>query len=406
MEIRFADRMQHLRASDIREILKLTARPEVISFAGGLPAAESFPVEDIAAAVHACCNEDGASVLQYSTTEGDPELRAAIATRMNRLRGTDVTPDRILITSGAQQGLDLSAKLFLDRGSTVLCESPTYLAALNAFKVFEPRLVAVPTDDDGMRPEALAHALRTEPDVRLVYVIPDSQNPSGRTWTLERRHALVELAADAGVVVVEDSPYGEIRFDGAPLPAVASLADGRGAVVYLGTFSKVFCPGMRLGWVAGPASVVQRYVLLKQSADLHTSTLSQRIAARYLASNDLDANVARVIEIYRERRDAMLEALDEHFPDDAAWTRPQGGLFVWVELPPSVDARRLLERALERDVAFVPGAAFFPEPGHDNTMRLNFSAMPPDRIREGVHRLAAVLDEMRVEEVAVTRAPI
>ncbi len=366
---------------------------------------ESFPVEEIAEAVHACCNEDGASVLQYSTTEGDPELRSAIANRMNRLRGTAVTPDRILITSGAQQGLDLSAKLFLDRGSTVLCESPTYLAALNAFKVFEPRLVAVPTDDDGMRPEALAHALETEPDVRLVYVIPDSQNPSGRTWTLERRRTLIELAADAGVVVIEDSPYGEIRFDGAPLPAVAALADGRGAVVYLGTFSKVFCPGMRLGWVAGPSAVVQRYVLLKQSADLHTSTLSQRIAARYLNSHDLDANVARVIEIYRERRDAMLEALDAHFPDDATWTRPQGGLFVWVELPPDLDARRLLERALERDVAFVPGAAFFPEPGHDNTMRLNFSAMPPDRIREGVRRLAAVLDELRLEASAVARTP-
>jgi 2-aminoadipate transaminase len=400
MEIRLADRMQHLKASDIREILKLTARPEVISFAGGLPAMESFPVDDIAAAVHACCAQDGASVLQYSTTEGDPELRAEIAARMNRLRGTAVTPDQILVTSGAQQGLDLSGKLFLDRGSTVLCESPTYLAALNAFKVFEARLVAVATDDQGMRPDALAHALRTEPDVRLIYVIPDSQNPSGRTWSMERRRALVELAADAGVVVIEDSPYGEIRFDGDPLPAVASLADDRTAVVYLGTFSKVFCPGMRLGWVAGPSAIVHKYVLLKQSADLHTSTLSQRVAARYLAANDLDANVARVITMYRERRDAMLAALDEYFPSDASWTRPQGGLFVWVELPRGIDARELLERALAHDVAFVPGAAFFPEPGHDHTMRLNFSAMPPDRIHEGVRRLAAVLDEMLEPAVA------
>jgi 2-aminoadipate transaminase len=400
MEIRLADRMQHIKASDIREILKLTARPEVISFAGGLPAVESFPVDDIAAAIHACCAEDGASVLQYSTTEGDPELRAAIAARMNRLRGTAVTPDRILVTSGAQQGLDLSGKLFLDRGSTVLCESPTYLAALNAFKVFEARLVAVATDDHGMRPDALAHALRTEPDVRLIYVIPDSQNPSGRTWSMDRRRALLELAADAGVVVIEDSPYGEIRFDGDPLPAVVSLADDRTAVVYLGTFSKVFCPGMRLGWVAGPAAIVHKYVLLKQSADLHTSTLSQRVAARYLAANDLDANVARVIEMYRERRDAMLAALDEHFPSDASWTRPQGGLFVWVELPHGIDARELLDRALAHDVAFVPGAAFFPGPGHDHTMRLNFSAMPPDRIHEGVRRLAAVLDEMLEPAVA------
>ena len=306
MEIRFADRMQHLKASEIREILKLTARPEVISFAGGLPATESFPVDDIASAVHACCAEDGAAVLQYSTTEGDPDLRAAIAKRMNRLRGTAVSPDDILVTSGSQQGLDLSAKLFLDRGTTVLCESPTYLAALNAFKVFEPRLVAVPTDDDGMRPDALAAALRTEPDVRLIYVIPDSQNPSGRTWSMERRRALVELAAEAGTVVVEDSPYGEIRFDGAPLPSVASLAGDRTTVVYLGTFSKVFCPGMRLGWVAAPRPILNRYVLLKQSADLHTSTLTQRIAARYLASHDLDLNIARVIGLYRERRDAML----------------------------------------------------------------------------------------------------
>ncbi len=396
MDVLYADRMRDLRTSEIREILKLTARPEVISFAGGLPAAESFPLDDIARAAREVLHEDGAAAVQYSTTEGDPELRASLAARMNRLRGTRFAADEVLVTSGSQQGLDLTAKLFLQPGTTLLCESPTYLAALNAFRVFGPSIVAVPTDDGGMVPDALERALATEREVRVIYVVPDSQNPSGRTWTLERRRALVRLAAAAGVAVVEDSPYGEIRFDGAPLPAVASLAGPAAPVVYLGTLSKVFCPGLRLGWVAAPRPVLERYVLLKQSADLHTSTLTQRIAARYLRTHDLDRNVARVVAIYRERRDAMLEALERELPSGIGWTRPDGGLFIWVELPRGVDSREVLRAALARDVAFVPGGSFFPEPGHDNTMRLNFSAMPPARIREGVRRLAAVLVEMGV----------
>lgn len=404
MTPRYADRMRHLRASEIREILKLTARPEVISFAGGLPAAESFPVADIAAAAAACLAEEGPTALQYSTTEGDPELRRLLAQRMSDRRGMTVAAKDVLITTGSQQGLDLTAKVFLDRGAAVLCESPTYLAALNAFRVFEPRIEAVTTDDDGMLPEALAAALEQVPEVRVVYVIPDSQNPSGRTWTVDRRRTVAEIAAAAGAVVVEDSPYAEVRFEGEPLPAIAALAPPEAAVVHLGTLSKVFCPGMRLGWATAPAQLLERYVLVKQSADLHTPTLTQRIAARYLADHDLDANIARVNRLYRERRDAMLASLSECFPDDARWTRPAGGLFLWVELPAGVDAVSLLQRALERDVAFVPGASFFPEPGHDNTMRLNFSAMPPERIRVGVRRLAEALEEELAARHAVGAA--
>jgi 2-aminoadipate transaminase len=390
MAITFARRMQDLRASDIRELLKVTVRPEMISFAGGLPAPEFFPLDALRAVADRVLGEEGEAALQYSTTEGHAPLRQMIAERMNRLLGTCVAADEVLVTCGSQQALDLTGKLFLDEGDVVVCESPTYIGAIGAFRAFRPRFVEVPTDDDGMLPEALAAILGREPRARLVYVVPDFQNPTGRSWSLERRRRLVEVVTRFAVPVIEDCPYGELRFAGRSQPPLKALGSSN-LVVFLGTFSKILCPGLRLGWLAAPPELREKYVLVKQGADLHTSTFSQRMVAACLDSFDLDANLERVREAYGRRRDAMLAAIDEHFPSHVRVTRPQGGLFLWAELPRGVNAREALAESLARNVAFVPGGSFFPNGGHENTMRLNFSCMDEGRIEEGIRRLGAVL---------------
>ncbi|MBD3160950.1 MAG: aminotransferase class I/II-fold pyridoxal phosphate-dependent enzyme [Candidatus Eisenbacteria bacterium] len=392
MAVRFADRMKWLKASEIREILKLTQNPEVISFAGGLPAAELFPVKEILAASAEVLEQQGCQALQYSTTEGCLDLRNAIAERMNRFRGTRVSGDRILITCGSQQGLDLTGKLFLDPGDAILCESPTYIGAINAFRAYQPRFVQVPTDDDGMIPDELERLVRETERVKLLYVVPDFQNPSGRTWSLERRRGLLDVAERHEIPIIEDSPYAEVCFEGEAPPSILSL-DERGLVVYLSTFSKIFCPGLRIGWLAAEQSLFERYVLAKQGADLHTSSLSQHLIRTYMARHDMDANVERIRRTYRRRRDVMVEAIAREFPEGIRHTRPRGGLFLWVELPAGADAKEILVRALDENVAFVPGGSFFPNGGGENTMRLNYSAMPEERIVEGIRRLGRVLRE-------------
>lgn len=400
MEYRFARRMAEVRASEIRELLKLTQHPGVISFAGGLPAPEFFPLDAMQSVAHDVLERHGQEALQYSTTEGHPPLRQAIAGRLNATSGTALTWQDVIITTGSQQGLDLSGKLFLDEGDAVLCESPTYIGAISAFKVFRPRWVEVPTDDEGMVTEALEERLAGTDRPRLIYVVPDFQNPSGRTWSLERRRGLLAAAARHGVPVLEDSPYRELRFEGDSIPSLKAL-DTEGIVVSLGTFSKIFCPGLRVGWLAAPKPLLERYVILKQGADLHTATLAQMEAAAYMERFDLDGAIARIRAAYLSRRDAMVDALDRHMPAGCRFTRPSGGLFLWGELPKGVNARDLLARCLKRDVAFVPGGAFFPSGGHENTLRLNYSNMPEDRIEEGVSRLAAALREMLAEMGAV-----
>jgi 2-aminoadipate transaminase len=393
MDVKYAQRMAGMRASEIRELLKFTERPEVISLAGGLPAPEFFPTQEMKAVTVKLLDQAGRKAMQYSTTEGHPPLRRWIAERMNGRLDTCVRPDEILITSASQQGLDLTGKVFLDEGDEVLCEGPTYLGAISAFRAYQPRFVEVPTDDDGMVIAELERRLEHCTRAKLVYVVPDFQNPSGRTWSLARRRALIDAAKRHHVVVIEDDPYSEVRFEGEHLPAIKSL-DGEGRVVFLGTFSKILSPGMRIGWVAAPRGVFEKYVLAKQSADLHTSTLSQMMLAAYLESFDLDANLARIREAYRARRNAMVRALEREMPPDVRFTRPSGGLFLWVELPDGIDARHLLDVCLAHDVAFVPGEPFFPNGGHTNTLRLNFSNMPEQRIAEGVRRLAAALREL------------
>lgn len=392
MEFKFAGRMEHLKASEIREILKVTERPEVISFAGGLPAAELFPLEEIKAVNKIVLEEEGAKALQYTTTEGYLPLREWIAQRMNSRLGTNFEPENILLTHGSQQALDLSGKVFLDQGDVVLCESPTYLAAISAFKAYGCEFVEVPTDHAGMIPEELEKILEKTARVKIIYVIPDFQNPTGRTWSLERRERLVKAAIKHQVVVIEDNPYGELRFEGEALPSVQSF-DPTGCVLCLGTFSKTFCPGYRIGWVAGDQRAIQKYVLVKQGADLQCNTIAQREIVKYLELYEIDDHIAKIREVYRRRRDLTIKIMEEEFPAGVTFTRPQGGLFAWVELPAHVNAREVLEKSLERNVAFVPGGSFFPNGGKENTFRINFSNMPEERIVVGLKCLAEVLRE-------------
>lgn len=393
MRMKFAKRIDSLRASDIREILKITQRAEVISFAGGLPAPELFPVEEMKEISRLLMEESGRVALQYSTTEGYEPLRQKIAARIGRKFHTQASAEEVMITSGSQQALDFSGKLFLDAGDVVLCESPTYLAAISAFRAYQPEFIAVPTDDDGMIIEELERILATTGNVKLVYVIPDFQNPTGRTWSLDRRRRFIETVSRYGVAVLEDNPYGELRFEGEILPSIKSM-DRAGLVIGTGTFSKTFCPGMRIGWLVAAPPVIEKYVLIKQGADLCTSLRNQMEIDLFMDRFDFEGNLARLTELYRQRRNAMVAALETMMPAGVSFTRPQGGLFLWVKLPERIKALELLKRCLDQNVAFVPGDSFFPNGGVENTLRLNYSNMPEERIREGIARLAAAIRSM------------
>ena len=387
----FARRLSGMGVSAIREILKVTERPEVISFAGGLPAPEVFPVEALARAHAEVFAEEGAQACQYGTTEGWRPLREWIAARMRKRGIAGADASRVLVTSGSQQGIDLVAKIFLDPGDPVIVENPCYLAALQVFKGFEAEIVAVGSDGDGMRVGEVERAIERAPRrPKFIYVVSQFHNPKGTTLSPARRRLLLEVARRHGVPVVEDDPYGELRYRGAPVPPLAALDDG-GLVIYLSTFSKTLSPGMRVGWAHASSEVFGALVRAKQAADLHTNTIQQRAAARLLASFDFDAHVERIKSVYGARRDAMLAALGEHFPPEASWTRPDGGLFLWVELPAAASAEGLFEEAIRERVAFVPGAPFFAADARHNFMRLNFSNSTTEMIEEGVRRLGNIL---------------
>lgn len=392
MKLRTARRMANIKASEIREILKITERPEVISFAGGLPAPELFPVEEIKEVNRIVLDTDGSKALQYTTTEGFKPLRQWIADRMNTRLGTAFDGDNILITHGSQQALDLSGKVFLDEGDIVFCESPTYLAAISAFKAYGCSFIEIPTDEEGMIISELEKQLAAHPEGKLIYVIPDFQNPTGRTWSLERRRQLAELSAEYGIAVLEDNPYGELRFEGDFLPSVKSF-DRTGNILCTGTFSKIFCPGYRIGWIAGDKDVIHQFVLVKQGADLQCNTIAQMELAKFLELYDIDEHIEKIRTVYKKRRDLTVSTMEACFPAGVTFTRPQGGLFAWVVLPDHINARDLLEKCLEQNVAFVPGGSFFPNGGHENTFRVNFSNMPDDRIVEGLTRLGTVLQQ-------------
>lgn len=390
MAVCFAKRVELLKPSEIREILKITQQQDMISFAGGLPAPELFPVTELRRISEEILQGKARTALQYSTTEGYEPLRIQISQRMNNKFQTNVNERNILITSGSQQALDLSGKLFLDEGDIVLCESPTYLAAISAFKAYQPRFIEVPTDDEGMVTSELENILRVNGRVKLIYVIPDFQNPTGRTWSIGRRQEFIRIVNKYQVPVIEDNPYGELRFEDEIPPALYSM-DNSGLIIFTGTFSKIFCPGLRIGWIAADPKIISKYVLLKQGVDLCTSLRSQMEIARYIETCDLEAHIRQLIQVYSKRRDAMVEALQECFPPGITFTRPQGGLFLWVEMPEHIKSKDLLSKCLDRGVAFVPGDAFFPNSGRQNSFRLNYSNMPEEKIQEGIRRLAEVL---------------
>ncbi len=392
MSIKFAKRMDNIKGSAIRELLKLTEQPEIISFAGGLPAPELFPIEELKKVCVDVLESDGKAGLQYSPTEGYIPLRKIISKRLEKV-GINLGHDNILITSGSQQGLEFSAKIFVDEGDTIICESPSYLGALNAFKAYLPNFVEVEMDEDGMKMDDLDKALKDNPKAKFIYTIPDFQNPSGITMSLERRGQIVELAEKYNVPVVEDNPYGELRFEGEKHPPIKHF-DKKGMVIYLGTFSKTFAPGLRVGWVAASPEILQKYILVKQGADLQSNSLTQREVAYFIQNYDFDAHISTIIEVYKKRRDLMLDTIKKEFPDNVKYTYPNGGLFTWVTLPKGIDAAEVLKIALQEKVAFVPGGSFFPNPGNENHFRLNYSNMPEDRIVEGITRLGKVLKKI------------
>lgn len=391
MSMKFADRMEGIKASEIRELLKLTVRPEIISFAGGLPAPELFPIEEMKVVTLKVLEEAGRQALQYSPTEGFGPLREKIASRMSKV-GVPAQADEILITTGSQQGLDFAGKIFLNPGDYVVCESPSYLGAINAFKAYQCQFIEVETDDDGMLIEDLEMKLATHDNIKMIYVIPDFQNPTGRTWSLERRKGLLEAAKKYDLPVVEDNPYGELRFEGEMLPSVKSL-DSDGRVIFLGTFSKTFCPGLRVGWVCAKEDILNKFITVKQGADLQSNAMSQREISTFMDLYDLDAHIEKIKEVYRRRRTLMIDTMKTYFPEEVKFTYPNGGLFTWAVMPPELNARDVMLKAIEKNVAFVPGGSFFPNGGQENTMRLNYSNMPDDLIIEGIKRLGEVLHE-------------
>jgi 2-aminoadipate transaminase len=397
---RLAFRTDGMKSSIIRELLKLTQDPELISFAGGLPAPELFPVERFIEASQKVLKEHGAKALQYSPTEGYVPLRELIAGRMNDV-GIPVSAGEILITSGSQQALDLTGEIFLDPGDTVLLERPSYLGAIQAWAAYQVRFVGAEIDRNGVIPEALLEGLKASP--KFMYILPNFQNPGGTTLAADRREMIVEKAREFGVPVVEDDPYGSLRFEGEPLPPLAAIdARSNGGslehVIYLGTFSKILAPGLRLGWVAAKPEVLRYYVQGKQGQDLHTSTFTQMVAYEVAKDGFLEEHIKKIQEVYGHRRDVMVAAMKRYFPEGVTWTVPQGGLFLWATLPDGMDTEPLFKQAIEEKVAFVPGYVFYaPEIGKEplrNSMRLNFSNARPEMIEEGIRRLGRAIEKM------------
>ncbi len=406
---RYALRTKGVKSSAIRELLKFTQRPEVISFAGGLPAPEVFPIERFQQACQKVLQEKGPAALQYGPTEGYEPLREMLAQNMARY-GIKAKVENVLITSGSQQALDLIGKLLINSGDRVLVEAPTYLGALQAFNVYGAEYVSVPDDNDGLRTDLLEKALRSGP--KFMYVLPNFQNPGGTTLAEGRRHELVLLADRYGVPIIEDDPYGQLRYEGEHLPPLVLLDRENlrrdngysiGNVIYLSTFSKTLAPGIRLGWMVAPPDVISKFVQLKQGADLHTSSFTQAVAYEVARDGFLDEHVRLIRKIYRERRDVMLNALSEHFPPEVTWTHPQGGLFLWVTLPEGTDCEKLFRTAVDHNVAFVPGDSFYASNyAASPHMRLNFSNATPDQIREGIRRLGAAIKQQLRELHPVT----
>ncbi len=392
MNIDFSDRALRIKASEIRELLKLTVQPNIISFAGGLPAAELFPLADIADVAKDVILNEGQSALQYSPTEGLQKLREIIISQRLERVNIKADLDEIFITSGSQQALDYAGKMFINEGDKIFVESPTYLGALNAFLAYGPEYVEIPLQCDGIDTDRLEELLKSGLKPKFLYTIPDFQNPSGITMSMEKRKKLIALANEYDLVIIEDSPYAELCFASEQIRPIKSL-DTEGRVIYLGTYSKTFTPGLRIGWVVGNPVLINKFIQIKQGSDLQTSSLDQRIAAEYMTRFDLNKHITKIIDVYSKRRTVMLDTMKAHFHPDITYTESDGGLFTWAKVKEDMDTKAILAEALLENVAFVPGASFFANGGKNNFMRLNYSCMSEEKIREGIERLAKVLNK-------------
>ncbi|MFZ6875646.1 PLP-dependent aminotransferase family protein [Undibacterium sp. Di27W] len=385
IEWKFSDRAEQLQSSAIREILKVTMRPEVISFAGGLPSPETFPVERMRAAFDKVLTQQGKSALQYGPTDGYAPLREFLADSLST-GDSKILPDQIMMVSGSQQGLDLLGKVLVDEGSKVLVETPSYLGALQAFSVYRPAFESVDTDEHGLVPASVA---AKGAGARLMYALPNFQNPTGRTLSVERRYELVETCARMGIPLVEDNPYGDLCYSGEPLPKMLNMNPG--GVIYMGSFSKVLTPGIRLGYVVGPTPLIRKLEQAKQAADLHTAQLTQMVVYEVIKDGFLSEHIPTIRTLYAKQCDAMLEAMSKHFPDGVRWTKPEGGMFIWVTLPEHMDSKQLLDEAIQQNVAFVPGGPFYANNPEKNTLRLSFVTVSPERINEGIEKLGKLI---------------
>ncbi|WP_392544144.1 PLP-dependent aminotransferase family protein [Oryzobacter telluris] len=387
----FARRAERVQPSAIREFLSLAGDPRITSFAGGYPDPTLFPMDDLHSIYDDLLSAGNASALQYTASEGLPALRALVAARLTA-DGMPCEADDVLITQGGQQGLDLTAKLFVDAGDVIVTERPTFLGALIAFNPCEPDYRSVPMDEEGMDTDALERVLRTTDRVKIVYTVPDFQNPTGRTMSLARRRRLVELAEEHDVVVLEDTPYRELRYEGERLPTIKSLDTG-GRVVHLGSFSKILAPGLRLGWALADPEVREKLALLKLAADTQNGTLNMRAAAAYLARHDIEAHIAGMLPTYRHQRDLMLATMQEHFPEGITWTRAEGGLFTWVTFPERLDVAAFQRDVLipQAGVIIVPGTPFFADRPEANHARMSYSGVPDERLVAGVQSMGRLL---------------
>jgi 2-aminoadipate transaminase len=389
--MRLSSRINNIKSSAIREAGKMIAAKEnCISFAGGLPSPDFIPVEEVRKVTEELLTNKGTTALQYGPTKGYAPLVEKIALRMKH-KGIEASTENIQITTGSQQGISFSAMLFLDKGDTIITENPSYLGALSSFGPFECKVTGIDADNDGMKMDLLEQVLQRDKKVKMIYVVPNFSNPTGRTWSLERRKQLLALARKYDLPIIEDDPYGEIRFEGKDIPTMKSMDDDQ-RVVYLGSFSKIFCAGLRVGWICADKELISKYEIIKQGADLQSNQLAQMQVDEYLNQFDINEQTQKIIVGYKEKRDLMCRLIDQYFPKSITRTNPEGGMFVWIDLPEGVDAQKLLPKAVAKNVGFVPGGPFYPGGGHDNTIRLNFSTPSNHQIEEGIRILGELFN--------------
>ncbi|GAA3619893.1 PLP-dependent aminotransferase family protein [Secundilactobacillus similis DSM 23365 = JCM 2765] len=398
MDYQFSRNVPVSDEDPVGNILKVAGDPNIISFAGGLPAPELFPVEELKQVTDAVYDESGRQALQYSIANGDPELRDQIAKRMNK-QGITCDTDNIIITTGSQQSIDLTAKCFINPGDTVIVEQPTYLCALDVFRSYGAHLVGVEMDDDGMKMDALEAAVQANPNTKFIYTIPSFQNPTGRTMPADRRQKMIDIADKYNVMILEDDPYGAIRFAGEDVAPVKTF-EHEERVIYMSTFSKILAPGLRIGWVVAEKKLIKKFTLMKQTVDVHSDNLTQHIIAKYMATYNIDDHIAKIKQVYRKREGIMMDAIQEYFPENVHYSHPEGGLFIWVEVPGNINTQDLFNTCIANNVAFVPGEPFYADKVIPGTFRLNYSNMAEDQIKVGIQRLGKAIEETMNETVA------